>query len=165
MSYAIVGPKGAILRITETAPKALGPQATSVEISDEIAATVEAGFAATPRVIYFLEDGILSTAQQRMEAKRIERESAAPAPKKVGSGQIRAAMILSGIAADDDALSTLIEGILANIPDESEQAVAVTLWRNASEFKRDHKFIAAVQAALGKTDADIDQLFRLAATV
>jgi hypothetical protein len=87
-----------------------------------------------------------------------------PVPQTVGSGQIRAAMIASGYASDDDALSATIEAILFQIPDQDHRAIAVTLWRNAAEFRRNHPFLGAVQAALGKTDADIDDLFRLAAT-
>lgn len=88
----------------------------------------------------------------------------APVPQSVGSGQIRAAMIVSGYAANDDALSTTIETILSGIPDVAQRAVAITLWRNASEFRRNHPFLGAVKAALSKTDEDIDNLFRLAAT-
>jgi hypothetical protein len=88
-----------------------------------------------------------------------------PVPAVVGSGQIRAAMIASGIAADDAALDALIEGALAGaIADATERAIALTLWRNASDFKRDNAFIAAAQLALGKSAAEIDDLFRLAAT-
>lgn len=88
-----------------------------------------------------------------------------PVPGIVGSGQIRAAMIASGIAADDAALDALIEGALAGaIADPTERAIALTLWRNASDFKRDNAFIAAAQAALGKTSAEIDDLFRIAVT-
>lgn len=88
----------------------------------------------------------------------------AAVPQTVGSGQIRAAMIASGYAGNDDALSALIESLLETIPDSRQRAIAVTLWRNASEFRRDHPFLGAVKAGLGKNDADIDDLFRLAAT-
>lgn len=89
----------------------------------------------------------------------------APVPSVVGSGQIRAALIASGIAADDDALNGLVEGALtAAIADATERAIALTLWRNASEFVRDNAFIATAQAALGLSDAQVDDLFRLAAT-
>lgn len=87
-----------------------------------------------------------------------------PVPQIVGSGVIRAAMIASGYAANDDALSALIESILEAIPDPSQKAIAITLWRNSSEFRRNHPFLKVVQSALGKTDKDIDDLFRLAAT-
>jgi hypothetical protein len=87
-----------------------------------------------------------------------------PVPQTVGSGQIRAAMIAAGYAGNDDALSVLVESILDAIPDPKQRAIAVTLWRNASEFRRDHPFLGAFKAGLGKTDADIDDLFRLAAT-
>lgn len=87
-----------------------------------------------------------------------------PVPQEVGSGQIRAAMIVAGIAANDDALDGLIEGALANIPDATQRAIATTLWRNASSFKRDNAFIESARAALGKTSSEIDDLFRLAST-
>lgn len=89
----------------------------------------------------------------------------AAVPTKVGSGQIRAALIASGLAADDAALDTLVEGALTNaLADATRRAIALTLWRNASEFHRAHAFIATAQAALGQSPDQIDDLFRLAAT-
>lgn len=86
-------------------------------------------------------------------------------PDEVGSGQIRAALIALDVAADDDALDSLITTAITNaVADAKQRAIALTLWRNAATFKRDNAFVVAVQAALGKTDADMDNIFRLAAT-
>lgn len=92
-------------------------------------------------------------------------DAAVPVPAEVGSGQIRAAMIELEYAADDSALDTLIEGaIVAAVPAGKERQKALTLWRNASTFKRTHPFISVVKAVLAKSDADIDALFILAAS-
>lgn len=89
----------------------------------------------------------------------------AAVPASVGSGQIRAAMIASGLGADDAALDSLINGALtAAVADPTQRAIALALWGYASEFRRDNAFIATARAALGMTDAQIDDLFRLAAT-
>lgn len=159
MKYAVLGPQKGINRISATEPQWVAEGATVVQITDEQAALVEAGRTSNPRVLYFFEDGQLITLEQKRAAN-------APVPKVVGSGQIRAAMILSGIAANQEALDTLIHGAIdAAIADPVQNAVAHTLWDNASEFKRSHEFLDLAQAALNKTDADIDNLFRLAATI
>lgn len=89
----------------------------------------------------------------------------APVPTVVGSGQIRAALIACGVAADDDALNALVEAALAGaIADTTQRAIALTLWRNASEFVRGNAFIATAKGALGLSDEQVDDLFRLAAT-
>jgi hypothetical protein len=89
----------------------------------------------------------------------------APVPAEVGAGQIRAAMIATGIAADVEALDALITTALeTSVPDATQRAVALALWRHASAFKRDNAFVEAARLALNKTPAEIDALFRLAAT-
>ena len=85
-------------------------------------------------------------------------------PQSVGSGQIRAALIVSGVANSDDALSATIEAALDQISDPAQKQIAITLWRNASEFRRDNQFITMAQIMLGMTNEQIDDLFRLAAT-
>lgn len=107
-----------------------------------------------------IQTQVLTLARKQELAKQARAANLPVA--SVGSGQIRAAMILSGWADDDDSLSALIEGLLQPLPD---RAVAVTLWRNASEFNRSHPFIEAVRVALNKTNEEVDALFRLAKTL
>jgi hypothetical protein len=67
MNYAIIGPKGRINRLTKEIPANLPEGVTSVEISDEQAATVEAGRTSEPKVFYFLKEGELVTLQEHRE--------------------------------------------------------------------------------------------------
>lgn len=88
-----------------------------------------------------------------------------PVPAEVGAGQIRAAMIASGIAANVDALDALITTALnAAISDSLQRAVALALWQYAGSFKRDNAFVEAARQALGKSHTEINELFRLANT-
>jgi hypothetical protein len=61
MKYAIIGPRKRVNRVVETEPPNVPEQATVVEITDEQAAQVLAGFAADPRVFYFWVEGELQT--------------------------------------------------------------------------------------------------------
>ena len=63
MKYATLGYRNTIMRIFD-AP----PTVPHIEISDEIAATVEDGLAAEPRIIYHFEDGELLTTQQKLDS-------------------------------------------------------------------------------------------------
>lgn len=90
----------------------------------------------------------------------------APVPFEVGPYQIRAALILSGIAADEAALDAMInEAVDATIPDATQAALAKLAWRRASAFKRNSPFIAAAQAALQLKNEQVNDLFRLANTL
>ena len=87
-------------------------------------------------------------------------------PQEVGPFQIRGAMILSGYAADEPALDTLIYGAIdAAVVDAQQNAFAKLAWRRASTFKRSNPFLQIVKAVLNKTDEDIDNLFILADTL
>ena len=68
MKYAILGPKKAIFRISETEPQSLGENMSFAEVSDEIAANVIAG--QKTRQLYFLIDGSLKTQQEFIESQR-----------------------------------------------------------------------------------------------
>jgi len=82
----------------------------------------------------------------------------APVPQEVGAGQIRAAMITTGIAPDLATLNATFESFLAG------NEIGLALWRHATSFKRDYPLIEAARIALGKTTEEVDDLFRLAAT-
>lgn len=67
MKYAIIGPMGGINRITDQQPAQIFEQASVVEITDEQAALVKAGFTANPRVMHFYKEGEILTMQQWRE--------------------------------------------------------------------------------------------------
>lgn len=67
--------------------------------------------------------------------------------------QIREAMNQLGLRADVEAAISAGDQSLKD------------LWNYAPSFKRNHPKIAEIATAIGKTDADIDALFTLAATL
>lgn len=93
MKFATLGPKGGILAVQDTQPtQPVDSQNYSiVEISDEQAATVQAGKDGQPKVFYFFEDGELVSMQQRMQARHAEMEKerldAIPLSTKIEAGE------------------------------------------------------------------------------
>lgn len=80
MKYAILGPRKAVLRISDTEPQTLpGLSASVVEFTDEQAQTVLAGLSATPKTLYFFENDSLITFKDKMEQDRPQRPTP-PAP-------------------------------------------------------------------------------------
>jgi hypothetical protein len=70
MKYAVLGPRGAINRVSETEPQNVPEQATVVEITDEQFDQVQEGRTATPPVRYGLKDGELMELRAFLEATR-----------------------------------------------------------------------------------------------
>jgi hypothetical protein len=53
-----------------------------------------------------------------------------------------------------------VDNYVATLTEEDREA-----WEYATEVRRSSPFVAAAGAALGKTEADLDDLFRLAASM
>ena len=99
MKFATLGPKGAVLTVQDIAPTLPeNSQMSVVELSEEQAATIQAGKTAETKVFYFFENGELITMQQRTEAKRSETQAiretaqkarldAIPLSKKIEMGE------------------------------------------------------------------------------
>jgi len=121
MKYAILGPKGRINRISDNKPKAEG--VTVVEITDEQAATVEAGKTSEPKVFYFLKDGELVTA----EDFRKEQIAARPKPAITAEKHIER----EGFPAIRLVTLMDLEGKLAEAGKTSAKLVAVRSWLDA----------------------------------
>ena len=82
MNYAIIGPKGRINRLTKEIPANLPEGVTAVEISDEQAATVEAGRISEPKAFYFYKEGELVTLQEHREQQIAARPKPAITAEK-----------------------------------------------------------------------------------
>jgi hypothetical protein len=123
MKYAILGPKGRINRISDNEPKALAEGATVVEITDEQAATVEAGKTSEPKVFYFLKEGELVTA----ENFRKEQVAARPKPAITAEKHIER----EGFPAIRLVTLMDLEGKLAEAGKTSAKLVAVRSWLDA----------------------------------
>ena len=79
----------------------------------------------------------------------------------------RAAVVPRLVTATQIVRALAQMGLLAAVQAAVAQADPLTaaLWAHASEFARDDAMIAAIAIAIGKTQADLDNLFRLAATL
>lgn len=75
-------------------------------------------------------------------------------PEVVTPRQFKLALLAQGLLDD-------VELMIAS---SGDRALAIT-YEQALEFKRDDPMVIAMGAALGKTDAEIDALFVLAATL
>lgn len=73
----------------------------------------------------------------------------------VGPYQARAALHGAGLLA-------LVEQYMAS---EDADPLAVLAWQNATEFRRLSNVVQAVSQALGLTDEQLDELFKVAATL
>jgi hypothetical protein len=79
-----------------------------------------------------------------------------PVPQTVSRFQARAALHLAGKLTDAEAA---VEAAAAENP------LIALAWREAVEFKRTSPALNALAGAIGMTPEDVDNLFRLAATI
>lgn len=83
----------------------------------------------------------------------VEDPDPAPLPTVVTPWQIRKALNASGLRG-------LIEASVAGADQTTKDA-----WEYALEFRRDNPLITGLAVALGKTEAELDDLFALAASL
>lgn len=77
----------------------------------------------------------------------------------VTPAQLRLALVQSGISLET------INNAIAMIPDQIQRDTATILWEYATQFERNHPFVAQIGAALNKTDEEIDAIFTIAKTL
>lgn len=82
-----------------------------------------------------------------------------PVPQAVSNQQLRLALIDAGI------MPSAILAQLQAMPAGAAKEKALAAWEYANEFRRDHPLVAALSAQLGLTSAQVDGLFRAAATL
>ena len=95
-----------------------------------------------------------------------------PVPPEISDRQFFQALAIAGIISEADALAAVMTGDLpaafeafvAALP-AGEQFGARMALSGATIFRRDHPLTAAFGAASGKSPAEIDELFRLAASL
>ena len=83
---------------------------------------------------------------------------AAPVPDAITRAQGKAALI----HAD---LMPAVQQFIASIADPKDRALAEVTMNDADTWRRDNAFLNAAGGALGLTSAQIDDLFRQAATI
>jgi hypothetical protein len=120
MKYAILGPKGAIFRTSDTEPQAVAEGMSVVQITDEQAATVEGGRTSEPKVFYFYKDGqLLTMAEHREQLIATRPKPAVTAEKHIESEGYPAIRLVTLMD---------LEGKLASIGKTSAKLVSVRLW-------------------------------------
>jgi hypothetical protein len=87
-----------------------------------------------------------------------------PVPEAASPATIRVALRrLHGVT--NAQLDATVGAVLASIPDPGERDDAETLWLYSVSIRRDHPLVAAVAVAFNLTDAQTDEVFRVAATI
>lgn len=132
MKYAVLGPQKGINQISDTEPQWVPQFATVEQITDEQAAQVEAGRAATPKVFYFLIEGALKTIAEKQaidRAARLAERAATMTPEeKIRAGEQHVAN--AGFTASR--LVTLMDSLMqakeANALADHPKLVALYTW-------------------------------------
>jgi hypothetical protein len=87
----------------------------------------------------------------------------APQPESVhdsvDNAQVRLALIKSGISI------ATVDAAIAAIEDQVEREIAYTQWEYRATIRRDSELLVSLSSAIGLTSEQVDDLFRLAATL
>lgn len=87
-----------------------------------------------------------------------------PVPVEASPATIRVALRrLHGVT--NSTLDATVNAVLSQIDDPGERDDAETLWLYSVSIRRDHPLVAAVGSALNLTPDQVDEVFRVAATV
>lgn len=82
-----------------------------------------------------------------------------PVPEEVTPRKFRLAALAAGIDPE------MVDARIADIPEPVQRRAAEIEWTYASAIRRDHPLVAAMAAALGLAEQDVDDLFRAAAQI
>ena len=55
--------------------------------------------------------------------------------------------------------------IIDGIEDPKQKMLVTNYWENSQEFERDHKFLGLITTALGMSEDEVDEFFRIASTL
>ena len=164
MKYAIISARGSIRKIFDEKPE----EQDTIEISDAKATEAQALIDAKEQPVLF--EGEITTRKAEREAGnrfRWDAEARAmvrtPTPVRVpgcvSRRGLRKALLTIGLTFDQVRIAVEKE------QDRDVRARALIDLEDAQMFHREHPLVVAMGAALGKTEADVDALFVLAATL
>jgi hypothetical protein len=102
---------------------------------------------------------VFDCAAQAVSTVPYVRDVTTQVPGSVTMAQARLALLGAGITA------STVDAQIAAIPDDLQREAAKIQWEYEAYVKRSSPLIAALGPALGLTDAQIDDLFRQAATL
>ncbi len=164
-AYARIGPRGGILAVTWSAT----PLPGTTELTEEQAAEVAALKADKKQP--FLFDGVVTTlpawaaanggGQARWDTDTNQWTTSpsptAPVPRSLPNWRIKAALDLQG-------LTPTVDAALAAMPEGPGKIVVMRAWNGNSEVFRQSPTVTTLSGLLGLDDAQVDALFRLAAS-
>ena len=161
MKYAIVGPRGRVIKILNEGTN------STIEISDEIASQIENTKDA------LLINGVVTNHRLEREAgynlkwneetKSWDRiaivKPKQPVPKSVTATQIRLWLIKNNISMD------MVYAAIESISDPQTKAEVSVLWEYAPYIERSNPFVSMLGQTFGLNDEAIDQAFREAKVI
>lgn len=94
--------------------------------------------------------------QAEIDQRNLDMQAAAAyVPPSASKRAARMALIQAGKFA-------LVQPAIDAITDPSQRAMAQVAWDDSLTYRRDDPYLAMIAAAIGLTDADLDNLFRAA---
>ena len=157
MKYVILNQRNNIMRILDEA----NPRTT--EISDELAAKAAEIIASKRQAILFEGDITNPFIENEKgfrfrwndETKSWNRTPIVyPVPKQISARQIRLWLVAHNISME------MVYNAINSIPDVTVRDAVRVEWEYAPYIERTHAWLAPMAAALGFTEAQIDQAFR-----
>ena len=167
MKFFVLNPRGGINRITDTTPEWHAPEATVMEVSDEVSEQA-ATMMAAKEIPLWLDGALTSHAAQRAAGIRLRWDDAAkvwnkvpivvPVPPSITASQLRRQLRVDGkVAAPLEC--TEVQAIIATLPPPLNLDVAAQFDYEVN-FHRANPLVIQLAAALGyDTDAKLDAFF------
>lgn len=93
---------------------------------------------------------------EQLQAERERRESI---PRSVSARQIRLWLVSHGVSL------AAVESAIDGIPDQQQRDMVRVEWEYAPYVERSHPMLVPLAAALGLSEAQVDQAFREAASI
>lgn len=107
----------------------------------------------------------LETWQDGVLVEVLEQPSAPVVPTAVTSRQAKSALLLAGwLGSTREAVQSNGLAMFDALP-EPQRSLGGLAWLESTEFQRSNPWVIAMGQAMGKTSADIDQLFIAAAGI
>jgi hypothetical protein len=165
MKYAKLNQRKGIQRIIDTEQSPNADLTDTIKITNKQVAEVEAIRADRKIPLWF--DGRVTTREAESVGHRfrwddevgdfIKTTIVPPVPESLANWRVKAVLDMQGLTATVDAA-------IAALPDSPEKIVISRAWSGNGDVFRNSPTVTSFMAILGLTDAQVDDMFRLAAT-
>jgi hypothetical protein len=165
MKYAKLGQRKAIQRIIDTELQPNADVTAGIELTDEQVVEVEAIRADRKIPLWF--DGRVTTREAESVGHRFRWDDEAgdfikttivpPVPESLANWRVKAVLDMQGLTAT-------VDTAIAALPDSPEKIVISRAWNGNGDVFRNSPTVTSFMSILSLTDAQVDDMFRLAAT-